>query len=1295
MTHTHTPSPSTEKVVAVHTATHTSASVGAISQRRQHRSNSRNSSLLLRLFTSQFFDAWLAVSYIFRYAHLVGVQHYLCNELRKFPQEEVEFFLPQLVHLLITRPNESVAVESLLMDMSLRSSHTAIILYWYLQAYLSDLAPNPRTASFKHCQRVFNQVQELLFTDIAPELIIDAPEPVQHTYLHAMENVKTTIPRAGPLSSLSARFRSMLRLSPQVREDPCAALVGIGSVMASAGAPSLASTMGWIAVAQGQTTKLSENIDEDLDSTPQYRLLSGKTRGGNTSVPGHSVLAGRTRPSSYAGSSGREEGRMLSPTTPIAMDWALGGSADSGSSQGSSAALLNHGRPHVIERTFVSSSLVPPAPSGVVSAYTETGNMALEHTAGIRTTHNGGMGSENKSTPIAAATDPMQHKPIVQHMAVSSGVRTPVQRASTDSCRTVAVMEGLDHVDSTASDLGTVTGDSIGSESQLACRSYLNRATRQFQRNARQLDRRLSRSYGGSVAPTSSSNDNIIPLPGYSASINKSWDIYTESSEAMRATLDGMATFMEMERVKLERRTGYFGAEIKFITALMDISQRLCEVPKSRRQQSLKAELTLFNHSLDRNTCIPLWCSDLDGSHHHRIVRIPTEDTVVLNSAERAPYLLTLEVLEPVDSDVASSPRSSPSGTCEGIKPDALGDAHLDEDSANTFSSSVNAEVSRLDLHGKLHHATDNSDALTTPLSTSKTESETELSSATSAIEATTASTGNNEEVTSSTVDRAPLSPTLAEDVDEKLMAEVFGDIDDVSGIPDTPLSSEANRQRSGYSGAYINSRAFDAHLGAVPLGRANTSGRSLSNDRAQRKAEVNSLNSNRLSRTEALDFVPESSPSGIGKATQASISQEDIRARMRTASILLAQLARQQKSLGIKVANLVVSQPHELGHNDSSTARADIADTSRRRGKLGNAATQALVMEEIREKLVREMMQLEEIRLKQPGLPRESGADAEQDMEGDISMREVEFKDDPSAKVLKEDWESKKARIRRASPYGRHKNWNLLSVIVKEGADLRQEQLALQLIREMQRIWQREKTDVFVQYYHMMVTGKGRGIMETITNTVSVHSIKKEFYSRNPSYSGPPYTLYNYFITTYGTPDTTRFREAQDCFMRSLVAYSLITYVLQIRDRHNGNILLDTAGHAIHIDFGFMLYNSPGSVGFEQAPFKFPMEYIDILGGRESAKFAEFRELLVKAFITLRKHADNICLLVEMMVKDSPLPCLGGNLATVAALRERFHLTLSESQMEELVDGLLISSCDNITTRMYDAFQYYSNGIL
>jgi phosphatidylinositol 4-kinase len=67
-------------------------------------------------------------------------------------------------------------------------------------------------------------------------------------------------------------------------------------------------------------------------------------------------------------------------------------------------------------------------------------------------------------------------------------------------------------------------------------------------------------------------------------------------------------------------------------------------------------------------------------------------------------------------------------------------------------------------------------------------------------------------------------------------------------------------------------------------------------------------------------------------------------------------------------------------------------------------------------------------------------------------------------AAVLSEDWETKKARLRAASPYGHLPNWRLISVIVKNGADLRQEQFAVQLIREMQLIWADTGVDVWVK---------------------------------------------------------------------------------------------------------------------------------------------------------------------------------------------------------------------------------------
>lgn len=71
-----------------------------------------------------------------------------------------------------------------------------------------------------------------------------------------------------------------------------------------------------------------------------------------------------------------------------------------------------------------------------------------------------------------------------------------------------------------------------------------------------------------------------------------------------------------------------------------------------------------------------------------------------------------------------------------------------------------------------------------------------------------------------------------------------------------------------------------------------------------------------------------------------------------------------------------------------------------------------------------------------------------------------------------------------------------------------------------------------------------------------------------------------------------------------------------------------------LDIDFGFMLGISPGGVGFEAAPFKMPQEYIDIIGGLDSPKFVEFKSLVCQGFRDVRKHAERVIMMVELMQK-------------------------------------------------------------
>lgn len=164
------------------------------------------------------------------------------------------------------------------------------------------------------------------------------------------------------------------------------------------------------------------------------------------------------------------------------------------------------------------------------------------------------------------------------------------------------------------------------------------------------------------------------------------------------------------------------------------------------------------------------------------------------------------------------------------------------------------------------------------------------------------------------------------------------------------------------------------------------------------------------------------------------------------------------------------------------------------------------------------------------------------------------------------------------------------------------------------------------------------------------------------------------------------------------------------------------------------MLSNSPGSVGFESAPFKLTQEYVDVLGGAQSPEFEKFRALCKQAFqgmylltfistflilanenLALRKSADDLVLLVDLMGKESRMPCFSsGVVYATTQLRQRFQLQLSEAEAETFVDDVLIQkSLGSYFTRMvrqfhvyvnlsftdmiieqYDQFQYLSQGI-
>ncbi|XP_071481215.1 phosphatidylinositol 4-kinase beta-like [Diadema antillarum] len=290
---------------------------------------------------------------------------------------------------------------------------------------------------------------------------------------------------------------------------------------------------------------------------------------------------------------------------------------------------------------------------------------------------------------------------------------------------------------------------------------------------------------------------------------------------------------------------------------------------------------------------------------------------------------------------------------------------------------------------------------------------------------------------------------------------------------------------------------------------------------------------------------------------------------------------------------------------------------------------------------------------------------------------------EDPSASALKEPWDEKARRIRQGSPYGHLPNWRLLSVIVKCGDDLRQELLSFQFLTQLQNIWNQEHVPLWVRPCNIVVTSNNSGLIEPIINAVSLHQVKKN----------SKMTLLNYFYREFGGPSTEAFLTAQKNFVQSCAAYCLVCYLVQVKDRHNGNILLDPEGHIIHIDFGFILSSSPKNLGFEASHFKLTHEFVEVMGGVGSDMFEYYKILMLQGLIAARKHMEKLVQLVEVM-NGSELACFKQGASTVKALKDRFHMTLTEEQLQLWVQNMVESSMHSLTTRLYDGFQYLTNGI-
>jgi phosphatidylinositol 4-kinase len=296
----------------------------------------------------------------------------------------------------------------------------------------------------------------------------------------------------------------------------------------------------------------------------------------------------------------------------------------------------------------------------------------------------------------------------------------------------------------------------------------------------------------------------------------------------------------------------------------------------------------------------------------------------------------------------------------------------------------------------------------------------------------------------------------------------------------------------------------------------------------------------------------------------------------------------------------------------------------------------------------------------------------------GDMDEGEIDKESMHRAKQVVshgETWSEKSKRMLEEAKHApEDAQLEVVAVMSKSNDDLRQEVFIMQMIHYYKSVFAKANLPIWLKTYRILSTSSSTGLLEVLVDAVSIDGLKKA--DGYPEEGG----LRRYFEETYDGPDSQSFKAAQQNFMRSLAGYSIISYLLGLKDRHNGNIMIDTRGHVIHIDFGFVMGMAPGhEFSMERAPFKLTKEYVEVMGGIKSDCYKEYERLFVEGFKEARKNSQIALGLVEIMMYKSNYPCFEGsrygNGITLRRFEKRLMLQVQDRYVDKRAKALVRTS--------------------
>jgi phosphatidylinositol 3-kinase len=163
---------------------------------------------------------------------------------------------------------------------------------------------------------------------------------------------------------------------------------------------------------------------------------------------------------------------------------------------------------------------------------------------------------------------------------------------------------------------------------------------------------------------------------------------------------------------------------------------------------------------------------------------------------------------------------------------------------------------------------------------------------------------------------------------------------------------------------------------------------------------------------------------------------------------------------------------------------------------------------------------------------------------------------------------------------------------------------------------------DLDIVTYDVLPISSDSGFIEMVNDCTTLYDIREK----------RKVTLLNYIVEMNPSIPSIEIRNR---FLRSCAAYCVITFLLGIGDRHLDNIMITKSGELFHIDYGFIMGQDPKPM--KTPAIRISADMIDAIGGYDTPRYFEFKELCDQIYNVLRRHVNEYACMLELLVDSRP----------------------------------------------------------